>query len=166
MAYRIEESCVGCTVCAPKCPTGAITGEPKQLHVIDPLLCIDCGVCASFCPVEQCIFDARGFAAAKIKPASRPVAVVYPELCSGCAHCVDICPADCLVMRPSSDGAFFSVASMANAKACTACKECERICSDKGAIVVEWPDGTYCESLGEVPQEWVAPRKAGVLSPR
>ena len=161
MAHLIEASCVGCRVCAQKCPTGAITGESKQLHVIDRVLCMDCGVCASYCPVEECIFDAVGFAAAKIKPAGRPVAVVYPDLCSGCRDCVDICPFDCLVMNPSWDGVFFSVASMANAKACTGCKECERVCSDKRAILVEWPDGSYCESLAEVPQECVAPRKVG-----
>lgn len=161
MAYCIETNCVGCRVCAPKCPTGAITGESKKLHVIDPVLCIDCGVCSSFCPVEQCIFDAHGFAAPKIRPAGRPIAVVNPDLCTGCGDCVDICPSRCLVMTASSDGVFFPVACMVDAKACTGCKECERICSDKRAIVVAWPDGSYCESLGEVPQEWVAPRKVG-----
>lgn len=161
MAYRIETNCVGCRVCAQKCPTRAITGESKHLHVIDPVLCTDCGVCASYCPVEECIFDAGGFAAAKIKPVGRPVAVVYPDLCSGCGDCVDICPFDCLVMTAGQDGAFFSVSRMANAKACGGCKECERVCSDKRAILVEWPDGSYCESLAEVLQEWAAPRKVG-----
>jgi len=146
-------------VCAQKCPTGAITGESKQLHVINPVLCIDCGVCSSYCPVEQCIFDAFGFAAPKIKPAGRPVAVPHPDICSGCGDCVDICPENCLVMTPGQDGVFFPVARMENPKACTGCKECERVCSDKRAIWVEWPDGGYCELLGEVPPQWVAPRK-------
>lgn len=164
MAYRIEPNCVGCTICAQKCPTDAISGETKKLHVIDPVLCIDCGVCTSYCPVEQCIFDEHGFSAAKIKPNVRPIAVVYLDRCSGCQDCVDICPERCLVMQTSQNGVFYSFSSMANAKACTGCRECERICSDKRAILVEWPNGLYCASLGEVPAEWVAPRKVGATA--
>lgn len=166
MAFWIAASCVGCRVCAPKCPTGAITGLAKQLHVVDPLLCIECGVCASVCPVEECIFDARGFAPPKIKPAARPIAVVNADLCSGCGDCVDICRSGCLVMMPGSDGAYFPVAQMSDPKACTGCRECEQVCSDKRAMLVCWPDGTYCSSLGEVPEQWIAPRKAGALAAR
>jgi NADP-reducing hydrogenase subunit HndC len=43
------EKCVGCTACARVCPTGAISGEVKKLHVIDQAKCIKCGACESKC---------------------------------------------------------------------------------------------------------------------
>jgi NADP-reducing hydrogenase subunit HndC len=52
--YGIDaEKCTGCTACARKCPTQAISGERKQLHAIDQTKCIKCGVC-----METCKFDA------------------------------------------------------------------------------------------------------------
>ncbi|MDZ4182005.1 MAG: NADH-ubiquinone oxidoreductase-F iron-sulfur binding region domain-containing protein, partial [Candidatus Cloacimonadaceae bacterium] len=41
--------CRGCTLCKRVCPVGAISGEVKKPHVIDPLACIKCGACVSTC---------------------------------------------------------------------------------------------------------------------
>jgi len=50
LTYTIDaEKCTGCTLCARKCPTKAITGERKMPHVIDQELCIKCGNCFSVC---------------------------------------------------------------------------------------------------------------------
>ena len=44
------ELCKGCGKCARNCPMEAISGAPKQPHVIDPEKCINCGACVTNCP--------------------------------------------------------------------------------------------------------------------
>ena len=47
-----RDKCIGCTKCARNCPQNAITGAPKQPHVIDTKLCVKCGICLNNCPVK------------------------------------------------------------------------------------------------------------------
>jgi len=51
----IPEKCVGCTVCARKCPVDAISGEVKKVHHIDDEKCIKCGVCLDSCKFNAII---------------------------------------------------------------------------------------------------------------
>ena len=49
----IPENCTGCLACKKVCPSDAVSGELKQVHVIDKEKCIKCGAC-----FEACNFDA------------------------------------------------------------------------------------------------------------
>jgi formate hydrogenlyase subunit 6/NADH:ubiquinone oxidoreductase subunit I len=50
LTYSIDAAkCTGCTLCARKCPTKAISGEVKAAHTIDQNLCIKCGNCVDVC---------------------------------------------------------------------------------------------------------------------
>ncbi len=50
VTYTIDaDKCIGCTVCARKCPVPCIAGERKAPHVIDQSKCIKCGICFDVC---------------------------------------------------------------------------------------------------------------------
>jgi NADH-quinone oxidoreductase subunit F len=61
--YTIDkDACNGCHACFDACPTDAISGERKKLHVIDQRLCTKCDTCRQVCkfdavPVETGIFE-------------------------------------------------------------------------------------------------------------
>jgi NADH-quinone oxidoreductase subunit F len=52
LTYTILDSCVGCLICLKVCPTKAITGELKKVHVIDQSKCTHCGECHRVCRVN------------------------------------------------------------------------------------------------------------------
>jgi NADH-quinone oxidoreductase subunit F len=54
LTYAIDEKlCKACGVCKKECPAGAIAGEKKKPHVIDPAKCIRCGVCFDVCKFKS-----------------------------------------------------------------------------------------------------------------
>ncbi len=55
IAYTILANCKGCGVCKRACPVECISGDKKEMHVIDQDKCIKCGTC-----LEKCKFEAVG----------------------------------------------------------------------------------------------------------
>jgi formate hydrogenlyase subunit 6/NADH:ubiquinone oxidoreductase subunit I len=53
-----KETCVFCTVCAKKCPTGALAvNRAAKRWTIDRFMCITCGYCVEACPKKSLHLD-------------------------------------------------------------------------------------------------------------
>ena len=53
ITYSIDpDKCTGCGACMKNCPSGAITGEKKQPHVLDTGKCIKCQICYDVCKFD------------------------------------------------------------------------------------------------------------------
>ena len=56
--YRITADCIGCTICAQRCPVDAIPIAPYRLHHINMDLCIRCDTCRQVCPEDAVVVEA------------------------------------------------------------------------------------------------------------
>ena len=53
ITYKINpEKCIGCTLCARKCPVSCISGQVKQVHTINQSKCTKCGTCFQVCKFD------------------------------------------------------------------------------------------------------------------
>jgi ferredoxin len=62
--YRITGDCIGCTICAQRCPVDAIPIAPYRLHHINMDLCIRCDTCRQVCPEDAVVVEPWGEVAA------------------------------------------------------------------------------------------------------
>jgi len=58
--YRINESCIGCTMCAQVCPVDAIEYRPHERHSIDIETCTRCNMCFDICQDGSVEIVSRG----------------------------------------------------------------------------------------------------------
>ena len=50
--YIIPDKCQGCGICLRNCPSGAIIGDKRKVHIIDQSKCIKCDTCLEVCPAR------------------------------------------------------------------------------------------------------------------
>ncbi|MEI7500093.1 MAG: NAD(P)H-dependent oxidoreductase subunit E [Bacteroidota bacterium] len=55
ISYEVTDECIGCTKCAQRCPSDAITFNPFEKHMIDLDKCIKCDICRQICPVDAVV---------------------------------------------------------------------------------------------------------------
>ncbi len=128
------QSCTGCSACEKRCPTGAISGDPKKVYFIEPSLCIDCGACGVICP-DEAIMTNNGVITHVLKRAERPVAVVHPDNCNGCGVCIDVCPFECISPSPENNAVYLGRVQV-NEKTCVGCLLCEEVCGWDGIYIM------------------------------
>ncbi len=130
MGYLITDKCNGCTACAKACPTRAISGARKAVHVIDRETCVDCGVCGMTCPIAGAVTDASGQASVMVhrKDRPRPHAVAGAR-CVSCSLCVEVCSFGCLgLVIPEGAAERRPLPVLVNEKRCVACQLCVKLC--------------------------------------
>jgi NADH-quinone oxidoreductase subunit F len=59
----IKEKCTGCTLCKRQCPVEAISGERKEVHMINTDKCIACRLCYSACKFDAIEINSDGIKA-------------------------------------------------------------------------------------------------------
>lgn len=126
MSYSIIDNCNGCTLCAKVCPTAAITGEKKKLHIINDERCIDCGTCGRACKFES-VNDPSGVLCVPEKRALWPKPVASHRECVSCNACESVCPFHCYDMALIQDGIHLYPVLAREAK-CVGCGLCADAC--------------------------------------
>jgi len=133
MPHFINENCVGCVLCVHYCPVDAITGNKKQLHIIDPAICIDCGVCGRVCAFKA-VVDSAGKLVDREKPTEWVRPVFYYQNCVACNLCNMVCPTGVIgAQHPDRHKRKDILPFLQDSKGCIGCSFCEKICPT-GAI--------------------------------
>ncbi|MCL1826664.1 MAG: NADH-quinone oxidoreductase subunit NuoF [Candidatus Cloacimonetes bacterium] len=54
----LKDKCVGCSMCAKKCPVNCISGSREEKYIIDQTKCVKCGNCIDVCKPKAIVKNA------------------------------------------------------------------------------------------------------------
>jgi len=75
--YILPDKCEGCGICLRDCPSEAISGGKRMVHVIDQSKCIKCGTCLDVCPTKfSAVVKVSG---EEVAVPSKPIPVIAPK---------------------------------------------------------------------------------------
>ncbi|MBA7475801.1 Ion-translocating oxidoreductase complex subunit C [subsurface metagenome] len=75
--YILPDKCEGCGICLRDCPSEAISGGKRMVHVIDQGKCIKCGTCLDVCPTKfSAVVKVSG---EEVIVPSKPIPVTAPK---------------------------------------------------------------------------------------
>ena len=141
--------CVYCTICAKKCPAGALTVDrANKTWALDEDLCVACGTCAGACPKKAIYMPgyepevpaatpapkaeekpAEEAPKAEIKPRDDGKPVQDPSKCVYCTLCAKKCPAGALTVDRANK------TWTLDEDVCVGCGTCAEACP-KDAIII------------------------------
>ena len=159
---QVPSKCVYCTLCAKKCPAGALTVDrANKTWTLDEDLCVGCGTCAEACPKKAILMPGDEPVAAEA-PAAAPAPKAEPKPTPAPAPKAEEKPAEpAKPVEPRDDGK-----PAQDPSKCVYCTICAKKCP-AGALTVDRANKTWtldedlCIGCGNCYE--VCPKKAIVI---
>ena len=155
---QVPSRCVYCTICAKKCPAGALeVDRAAKAWKLDEDLCVACGTCAGVCPKKAIVCGVEEASAPEAKKDEE-----VPESCPAPApeeKAEEAAPAE--APKPRDDGK--PVQDSAKCVYCTICaKKCPAGALEVDRAAKTWKlDEDLCVGCGTC--ESVCPKKAIIM---
>ena len=172
---QVPSRCVYCTLCAKKCPAGALeVDRAAKTWTLNEDECVGCGTCADACPKKAILMPGDEPVAAAPAPAPAPAPAAAPAVvgredgkpvqdpnkCVYCTICAKKCPAGALEVDRAAK------TWKLDEDLCVACGTCEGVCP-KQAIVCGVQDAPAAPAPAPAPAPKAeAPKPAEPAAPK
>jgi ferredoxin len=133
--FEVTELCAGCAMCTKRCPTGAISGERRSQHHIDPSLCKECGACWRQCP-KAAIISPAGHMREGRPCKELPHVAIDGSACAGCRNCLLTCPFSAITLTKGAARGLLSKGRCVVSAGCWGCETCVTVCPTGAARLV------------------------------